>query len=163
MNKMNKKGFTLIEMLVVIAIIAVLVAIIVPTVTNSTTKATASANAANLRTAAAQLTIEATAEPKLMDKLKTDGLAAADGKFTFAPDSNASTDNSITVSAPKAKKLSCAAETGFAAVSLTANTEMFAKIVDGELKVVYGTAIDSGVTIDALSTVAETGKGPATT
>ena len=36
MNKMNKKGFTLIEMLVVIAIIAVLVAIIVPTVSNST-------------------------------------------------------------------------------------------------------------------------------
>ena len=49
--KMNKKGFTLIEMLVVIAIIAVLVAIVVPTVSSATTKAKAAADAANLRTA----------------------------------------------------------------------------------------------------------------
>ena len=58
MNKMNKKGFTLIEMLVVIAIIAVLVAIIVPTVKSSTTKAKAAADAANLRTITAQAGIE---------------------------------------------------------------------------------------------------------
>ena len=45
----NKKGFTLIEMLVVIAIIAVLVSIIIPTVTAATTKAEAAADAANLR------------------------------------------------------------------------------------------------------------------
>lgn len=49
MNKMNKKGFTLIEMLVVIAIIAVLVSIIVPVVNNASEKANAAANAANLR------------------------------------------------------------------------------------------------------------------
>ncbi len=46
----NKKGFTLIEMLVVIAIIAVLVSIIIPTVTAATEKAKAAADAANLRT-----------------------------------------------------------------------------------------------------------------
>ncbi len=51
--KMNKKGFTLIEMLVVIAIIAVLVSIIIPVVGNSSTKAAAAADAANLRSAAA--------------------------------------------------------------------------------------------------------------
>ena len=45
----NKKGFTLIEMLVVIAIIAVLVSVIIPTVTSATTKAQAAADAANLR------------------------------------------------------------------------------------------------------------------
>lgn len=45
----NKKGFTLIEMLVVIAIIAVLVSIIVPTVSTATTKAKAATDAANLR------------------------------------------------------------------------------------------------------------------
>lgn len=45
----NKKGFTLIEMLVVIAIIAVLVAIVIPTVTSATTKAEAATDAANLR------------------------------------------------------------------------------------------------------------------
>lgn len=45
----NKKGFTLIEMLVVIAIIAVLIAIVIPTVTSSSTKAEAAVDAANLR------------------------------------------------------------------------------------------------------------------
>ena len=55
---MNKKGFTLIEMLVVIAIIAVLVAIVVPTVSTATTKANAATNAANLRSAAASIAIE---------------------------------------------------------------------------------------------------------
>ena len=57
MNKMNKKGFTLIEMLVVIAIIAVLVSIIIPVVGNSTAKAKAATDAANLRSAKATLTI----------------------------------------------------------------------------------------------------------
>ena len=47
----NKKGFTLIEMLVVIAIIAVLVSIVIPVVSNSTTKAEAAVDAANLRNA----------------------------------------------------------------------------------------------------------------
>lgn len=54
MNKMNKKGFTLIEMLVVIAIIAVLVSIIIPTVTSATDKAAAATNAANLRSIKAE-------------------------------------------------------------------------------------------------------------
>ena len=56
--KMNKKGFTLIEMLVVIAIIAILVSIVVPTVSNSTMKATAATNAANLRSYKAELAID---------------------------------------------------------------------------------------------------------
>lgn len=47
--KHNKKGFTLIEMLVVIAIIAVLVTIITPAISSYTTKANAATNAANLR------------------------------------------------------------------------------------------------------------------
>lgn len=53
--KMNKKGFTLIEMLVVIAIIAVLVSIIIPTVSSATVKAGAAANAANLRAVYAEV------------------------------------------------------------------------------------------------------------
>ena len=55
---MNKKGFTLIEMLVVIAIIAVLVAIVIPTVTSATTKAQAASNAANLRSVKAAISID---------------------------------------------------------------------------------------------------------
>ena len=57
MNKFNKKGFTLIEMLVVIAIIAVLVSIVIPTVSSSTQKAKAATDAANLRSAKAAVTI----------------------------------------------------------------------------------------------------------
>ena len=58
-QKMKKsKGFTLIEMLVVIAIIAILVAIIVPVVGNSTAKAKAAADAANLRSIATTVAVD---------------------------------------------------------------------------------------------------------
>ena len=53
---MNKKGFTLIEMLVVIAIIAVLVSIVIPVVGNSTEKAKEASDAANIRAAIAEVT-----------------------------------------------------------------------------------------------------------
>ena len=56
MKKMNKKGFTLIEMLAVIAIIAVLVAIVVPAVGSSTEKAKEAADAANIRSMIAEIT-----------------------------------------------------------------------------------------------------------
>lgn len=49
MTKHSRKGFTLIEMLVVIAIVAILVAMIVPTVASASRKATAATDAANLR------------------------------------------------------------------------------------------------------------------
>lgn len=55
----NKKGFTLIEMLVVIAIIAILVAIIIPVITTATRKAKAAADAANLRVALSELNVHA--------------------------------------------------------------------------------------------------------
>ena len=61
MKKMNKKGFTLIEMLVVIAIIAILVAIVIPVVGNSTEKAKEAKDAANIRSAIAEVTTAALA------------------------------------------------------------------------------------------------------
>ena len=57
MKKMNKKGFTLIEMLVVIAIIAILVAIVIPTVTNATEKAKQATDVANIRSYVAEYEI----------------------------------------------------------------------------------------------------------
>ena len=53
----SKKGFTLIEMLVVIAIIAVLVSIIIPAVGNATDKANAATDAANLRSVLGMLNV----------------------------------------------------------------------------------------------------------
>lgn len=50
----NKKGFTLMEMLIVVAIIAVLVAIAIPTFTNQLEKAREATDAANLRAAYAE-------------------------------------------------------------------------------------------------------------
>ena len=76
MKKMNKKGFTLIEMLVVIAIIAILVAIVIPTVSNATTKAKEATDVANIRSYVAEYqvatvsgdsTAKAAAEKKLTD------------------------------------------------------------------------------------------------
>lgn len=50
-KRKDKKGFTLMEMLIVVAIIAVLVAIAVPTFNSSLDKARKAADDANIRTA----------------------------------------------------------------------------------------------------------------
>ena len=88
--KMNKKGFTLIEMLVVIAIIAVLVSIVIPVVGNSTDKAGAATNAANLRsiTAAAQVAnLQATTPSAAGTITVTNGKATVGGTEISCPSS----------------------------------------------------------------------------
>ena len=59
MSKKNNKGFTLMEMLIVVAIIAVLVAIATPVLTSQLEKARDSADAANLRAQYAEMAAEA--------------------------------------------------------------------------------------------------------
>lgn len=75
--KMNKKGFTLIEMLVVIAIIAILVAIVIPVVGNATEKAKEAKDAANIRSVVAELTIA-----KLTGEVTTGITAGTDGSYS---------------------------------------------------------------------------------
>lgn len=58
MNKSNKKGFTLAELLIVVAIIAVLVAIAIPVFTSQLEKANQATDAANIRAAYAEATAE---------------------------------------------------------------------------------------------------------
>ena len=53
--KKDKKGFTLMEMLIVVAIIAILVAIAIPTFSNALTKAKVAADKANVRAYYAQV------------------------------------------------------------------------------------------------------------
>lgn len=55
MNKTNKKGFTLAELLIVVAIIAVLVAIAIPVFTAQLEKSREAVDAANIRAKYAEL------------------------------------------------------------------------------------------------------------
>ena len=63
-KKLNKKGFTLAELLVVVAIIGVLVAISIPIFTSQLEKAREATDAANLRSAYAELMADAITDEK---------------------------------------------------------------------------------------------------
>ena len=60
----KKKGFTLMEMMIVVAIIAILMAIIIPTFTNAMNKAKAATDEANLRAYYAEVMAKAILEDK---------------------------------------------------------------------------------------------------
>ena len=59
MKKMNKKGFTLAELLIVVAIIAVLVAIAIPVFSSQLEKSREATDLANIRSAYAEVVVEA--------------------------------------------------------------------------------------------------------
>lgn len=97
MKKTNKKGFTLAELLVVVAIIAVLVAIAIPIFTSQLEKARESTDAANIRSAYAELTSE----------VLTDGgeiAAKTEGKIQInaSKESDATATATITLTQTKA-------------------------------------------------------------
>ena len=59
MKKLNKKGFTLAELLIVVAIIAVLVAIAIPVFSSQLEKSREAVDAANIRAAYAEISADA--------------------------------------------------------------------------------------------------------
>ena len=78
----NKKGFTLMEMLIVVAIIAILIAIAIPTFTGAMNKANAATDLANIRSGYAAVQLEAMTD-KAPDTdvtyyLKKDGTVSKD-------------------------------------------------------------------------------------
>lgn len=77
-KKANKKGFTIMEMLIVVAIIAVLVAIAIPTFNGALEKSKEAADVANVRAVYAELVVANLTENTLYP---TDE-AALKGKFT---------------------------------------------------------------------------------
>ena len=58
MKKRNQKGFTIMEMLIVVAIIAILVAIAIPTFNNALTKSKEATDVANIRAAYAEVMLD---------------------------------------------------------------------------------------------------------
>ena len=75
MKKNNNKGFTLMEMLIVVAIIAVLVAIAIPVFTTQLEKAREATDEANIRSAYAEVMACALTDAKD----KTNGVKREDG------------------------------------------------------------------------------------
>ena len=77
-KKLNKKGFTLAELLVVVAIIGVLVAISIPIFTSQLEKSRDAVSVANLRSAYAQ------AQTAILTKTTSDTSYVDDVKYTAA-------------------------------------------------------------------------------
>lgn len=87
MKKNNNKGFTLMEMLIVVAIIAVLVAIAIPVFTNQLEKAREATDEANVRSAYAEVMACAMTDTSVADAAKNDVIKVEDaGKNTYAKD-----------------------------------------------------------------------------
>lgn len=77
----NSKGFTLMEMLIVVAIIAVLVAIAIPTFNNSLVKAKEATDLANIRAAYAEYQIKMMLDDKALPTSQNDVIRADDVIF----------------------------------------------------------------------------------
>ena len=80
----NKKGFTLMEMLIVVAIIAVLVAIAIPTFSGSLAKANAGTDLANIRSGYASAQIKVMTEKVTETKLYLQKDGSVDSNTTNA-------------------------------------------------------------------------------
>ena len=86
MKKNNKKGFTLAELLIVVAIIAVLVAIAIPVFTTQLEKSREATDQANLRSAyAEQMTWLLTWDGKATPTATTVNAKQAQAKWQSAP------------------------------------------------------------------------------
>ena len=74
--KLNKKGFTLAELLIVVAIIAVLVAIAIPIFTSQLEKSREATDAANIRDYYAEISTQLLVDPTFTDNTAVTGYHA---------------------------------------------------------------------------------------
>lgn len=101
MKKRNQKGFTIMEMLIVVAIIAILVAIAIPTFNSALTKSKEAADVANIRAAYAEVMME-----YMMDgtKLTTEEIKKKIGTLNFSDNKHLTVnDTQITYTATELK------------------------------------------------------------
>jgi type IV pilus assembly protein PilA len=123
MKKLNKKGFTLAELLIVVAIIAVLVGISIPIFTSQLEKAREATDAANIRSAYAEMSAAVLTDEKV-DDTNTDYTVTLtqtqDGWDDKAIKLPSNLTESGTPSAKGTAKLSYDAETGKITVTYAA-------------------------------------------
>lgn len=131
MKKMmkNRKGFTLMEMLIVVAIIAILVIIAIPTFNSALAKSRAATDVANIRSGYAAAQVEA----------MTEGLKDKDGKDTATVTYTLQQDGSV-------KKNDD-----------TANAKPY-KCVGSSKNAASGTTIGGRVDVDTATTASSDGK-----
>lgn len=165
----NRKGFTLIEMVVVVAIVAILVAILVPVIGNSITKSHAATNAANLRAVEARLATLKVSNPEsfvptsqvepgdtigdLLDYFRPgsstaflDTIEASGGKLVFS--------ESVSLEGvPTAVKVQ--ADTG---MDVSKGQEMIIYLIDDQIVAAYKGNNGYAFTKDDFAEVAETGE-----
>ena len=121
MKKMmkNRKGFTLMEMLIVVAIIAILVIIAIPTFNSALAKARAATDVANIRSGYAAALVEAMTDgikgagagkDSVEYYLQNDGTVAAKGTNDYtcvgAAENAGATDSTLVGGVVKAKEIS---------------------------------------------------------
>ena len=88
-NRKNKKGFTLAELLIVVAIIGVLVAISIPIFTTQLEKSREAVDASNIRSAYAEAMTDYLANGAKAAASKTTTAAKSSGAWESSPDWNA--------------------------------------------------------------------------
>ena len=93
MKKMNRKGFTLAELLIVVAIIAVLVAIAIPVFTAQLYKSQAATDEANIRAAYSKAVVDfledgTTADLSAIQAVAEYGSLSAEYVYTHTQDSD---------------------------------------------------------------------------
>lgn len=122
MKKTNKKGFTLAELLVVVAIIAVLVAIAIPIFTSQLEKAKEATDLANIRAMYAECTTSALTGTKSSDNVdvKTaNGTVTATGTVTMTQGKPGFADGSEKVKIGSFELNNADFKTGTATVTVT--------------------------------------------
>lgn len=91
-KKNNKKGFTLVELVIVVAVMAILVAIAIPTVSSITDKARSSVDDSNARTIESMIKLEQAdldkdtlSDGEIKSALEDAKLGITEGSYVFDP------------------------------------------------------------------------------
>ena len=119
----NKKGFTLMEMLIVVAIIAVLVGIAIPTMSNQLEKAREATDAANIRALYAEAMVE---------YMNSDTGAAVNREYTITQKTEGWANNELEENLKKLAKTYSGKPSNGKTCTITIGT-------DGEASIVFAT------------------------